>query len=138
MQPVARLAGEREQRAARALGESRQHLQQQRRQLEELESYRTEYLDQLQRAARTGIGAGQLRHYQSFIGKLSEAIEQQRKVVAAAEEAMSRAQEQWHRSRTRVKVVDTVISTCRSEEQQEEQRNEQKETDERALRGFRR
>ncbi len=138
LQPVARLAGEREQQAARKLGERRQELQQQQRQLEELENYRTEYIEQLQRAARNGIGAVQLRHYQTFVGKLTEAIEQQRSVVLAAEREVALAREGWYQSHTRVKIVDSVISSCQSEEQQEAQRAEQKETDERALRASRR
>ncbi len=138
LQPVARLAGEKEQRAARELGERRHHLQQQQRQLEELENYRAEYIERLQQTARSGIGAVQLRHYQSFVSKLTEAIQQQQKAVSVAEQEVVRAQESWHQTRTRVKMVDTVISTCRTEELQGELRAEQKETDERALRGSRR
>ncbi len=138
LRPVARLAEEEEHSAARELGERRQLLQQHQRQLEELESYRSEYLERLQQAAHQGIGAVQLRHYQSFVAKLSEAIAQQQRVVQAAQQEVTRASQQWQHTHTRVKMVDTVITSCQAEELQGELRTEQKETDERALRGFRR
>jgi len=134
LQPVARLAGDKEQRAARKLGEIRQNLQQHQQQLQELESYRAEYMEQLQVAARNGIKATQLRHYQSFVSKLSEAIEQQLKVVQVAERDVETARDNWLQTRNRVKIVDSVISNCQAEELQGELRSEQKETDERALR----
>jgi len=138
LRPVARLAEEEEHSAARELGERRQLLQQHQRQLEELESYRAEYLERLQQAAHQGIGAVQLRHYHSFVAKLSEAIAQQQRVVQAAQQEVTRASQQWQHTHTRVKMVDTVITSCQAEELQGELRTEQKETDERALRGFRR
>ncbi len=134
LQPVARLAEDKQQRAARKLGEIRQRLQQQQQQLQELESYRNEYICQLQDAARNGIKATQLRHYQSFVSKLSEAIEQQQKVVLVAEQDVAIAQDNWFQTRNRVKMVGSVISSCQAEELQGELRCEQKESDECAQR----
>jgi len=130
LQPVARLAEDKEQRASRKLGESRQNLQQHQRQLQELESYREEYLRQLQDSSRSGIKATQLRHYQAFVSKLSEAIEQQEKVAIAAEQDVELAQNNWFQTRHRMKMVGSVISGCQTEELQSELRSEQKETDE--------
>ncbi len=134
LQPVARLAEDKQQKAARRLGDIRQKLQQQRQQLQELESYRVEYLDRLHDAARNGIKAAQLRHYQSFVSKLSEAIEQQQKVVLMAERDVGTALDNWFQTRNRMKMVDSVVSNCHVEELQGELRSEQRETDERAQR----
>ncbi|HFC52946.1 MAG TPA: flagellar export protein FliJ [Gammaproteobacteria bacterium] len=135
LQPVARLAVEREQQASRLLAERRQLLEQNLRQLQELESYRKEYLQRLQEAARGGIGATRLRHYHGFVGKLSEAIARQRQVAEDAQRELDAARQAWLQSRNRVKMVDSVIVSAQSEEQRQEQRREQCETDERARRG---
>jgi len=132
LQPVARLAEDKEQRAVRKLGESRQNMWQQQQHLQELESYRIEYMEQLQDAARSGMKAAQLRHYQSFVSKLSEAIEQQQKVILVAEQDVERALNSWVHTRNKVKIVGSVISICQKEELQGELRSEQKESDERA------
>ncbi len=134
LQPVAKLAEDKQQRAIRKLGESRQNLRQQQQQLQELMSYRIEYMEQLQDSARNGIKSAQLRHYQSFVSKLSEAIEQQQKVVLVAEQSVENALDNWIHARNRVKIIGSVISICHEEELQEELRSEQKETDERAQR----
>ncbi len=137
LQPVARLAQDREQQAGRLLGERRQLLQQYRQQLQELESYREEYLQRLQQAARNGIGAITLRHYQSFVGKLSEAIMQQQRIAEEAQQGVEEARNAWFQSRNRTKMVDSVMVNARTEEQRQELRSEQRESDERAQRGSR-
>ncbi len=135
LQPVVRLEEEREQQAGRLLGERRRLLEQNLRQLEELEGYRQEYLQHLLEAARGGIGAVRLRHYQSFMNKLSEAIAQQQRVAEQARQDLEAARRAWLQSRNRVKMVNTVMVSARSEEQREERRQEQRETDEHAQRG---
>ncbi len=133
--PVVKLAEDKEQEAARKLGESRQHLWQQQKQLDELESYRLEYISRLQGTARKGIKAARLRQYQGFVNKLSEAVDQQKKVVSVAERNMRTAQDNWFQDRNRKKMVDAVLSNCHAEELQSEMRSEQKESDERAQNG---
>ncbi len=135
LQPVARLAEEREQQAGRLLGERREILQQHQRQLQELESYREEYLQRLQEAARGGIGALRLRHYQSFVGRLSEAIAQQQRVAQEAQQELETARHAWFQSRNRVKMVDSVMVSAQADEQRQELRSEQRETDEHVRRG---
>ncbi len=137
LQPVVQVAESREQLAARVLGVSQGLLDQAVQQLDELKSYRDNYLQRFQQAGAAGMGAAQLGDYRHFLQKLGLAIEQQTQVIAQAEQEVAAKRSLWFTSRGKVRMLGTVVSRYRCEEERDDMRKEQQEQDERAQCGVR-
>ena len=60
MTPVVKVAENREQAAARVLGEARQRLEQQQRKLDELITYRDQYSQEFQQRSGQGMGVARI------------------------------------------------------------------------------
>ncbi len=134
MQPIARLAAERERDAARELVVSRRELEVHRGRLRELCGYRDEYGRRLNEAGVQGIDAAQLRDYRSFLTRLNEAIVEQERLGVVAQRDWEVCTARWQGTRTRTKALDKVVERLRHDEDRRECRREQGESDERAQR----
>ncbi len=132
LNPVFRLASDKEQAAAKEFGTSQAQWQQKRDRLSELEQYREEYRRKLHEATAAGIDAGTLREYRAFLVRLDKAIDQQTRVVGAASQEVERKRQGWIDHRAHSKSIGNLIDKCRDAESQAEARREQKESDERA------
>ncbi|MGM0413238.1 MAG: flagellar export protein FliJ [Pseudomonadota bacterium] len=132
IQPVARLADNRESRAAKELAEAQQRLEQQHQQLTNLHGYKQEYEQALQTAGRQGLRGQQVRDFHRFLIQVDQAIAGQKQVVERAEAEVEQARRNWLAARTETRRIETLQSWYAEEEVQREQRQEQKETDERA------
>ncbi len=132
--PVADVAARREQHAARSLKESRDILARYEAQLQGLQAYRQEYVAGFQQAGTDGMGAGRMKDYLVFLGKLDEAIQQLQAVISSSNERCEQDKTQWLATRAKFKALDEVITRYRREEDRNEVRREQRETDERAQR----
>lgn len=132
IQPVARLADNRESRAAKELAEAQQRLEQQHQQLTNLHGYKQEYEQALQTAGRQGLRGQQVRDFHRFLIQVDQAIAGQQQVVERAEAEVEQARRKWLAARTETRRIETLQSWYAEEEVQREQRQEQKETDERA------
>lgn len=137
MQPVVQVAESREQLAARALGAAQGLLDQAVQQLDELKSYRDDYLRRFEQAGAAGMGAAQLGDYRHFLQKLGLAIEQQTQVIAQASQDVEAKRGLWFASRGKVRMLGTVVSRYQCEEERDDMRKEQQEQDERAQCGCR-
>lgn len=131
LKPVQKVAANREQKAARSMGQSRANLAQEEAKLAQLKQYHQEYLTRFQEASAQGMSVAQLQEYRAFLGKLDEAIEQQQKVVAASVANHSTHRNDWKQKRTRTQALGKVVERYRKEEAKAADRNEQKENDER-------
>ena len=134
MQPIARLAAERERNAARELVASRHELEAHRGRLRELCGYRDEYGRRLHEVGVQGIDAAQLRDYHSFLTRLNEAIAEQERLVLAAQRGWEACTARWQGTRTRTKALDKVVERLQHDENRRERRREQGESDEHAQR----
>ena len=132
LQPVSRLADNRESRAAKELAEAQQRLEQQRQQLTNLHGYQQEYRQALDAAGRQGLRGQQVRDFHRFLIQVDQAIAGQQQVVERAEAEVAQARRKWLAARTETRRVETLQSWYADEEAEREQRQEQKETDERA------
>jgi flagellar FliJ protein len=135
LKPVQKVAANREQKAARSMGQARANLAQEEAKLAQLRQYHQEYLERFQEASAQGMSVGQLQEFRAFLGKLDEAIEQQQKVVAASMATHSTHREEWKQKRTRTQALGKVVERYRKEERKAADRVEQKENDERNNRG---
>ncbi|MFQ5488725.1 MAG: flagellar export protein FliJ [Gammaproteobacteria bacterium] len=132
IQTVVRLARHEEEEAALALSQARQVLEEQLQRLQELESYRHEYAQRINRLGGAGVHIAQLNEYRSFIARLDEAIQQQRQRTVQCQAELEQRSDGWQAARLRHRSVDKYRQRCVSEEQRLALKKEQKESDERA------
>jgi len=133
MQSVAGIAKNREQNAARVLGQKRKHLEEQNAKLDELLSYREEYAKNTHISGDNGLTARQLNEYRLFLEKLNMAIMQQRERVQQASDDCDLFQVSWLKTRTHSKALDKVVEKNKKGEKLEQDKKEQHELDERVM-----
>ena len=133
MEPVAEVAGHREQQEAQRLGGCQRQLDEEENKLRQLIAYREEYAGRLN--GQQGMDAVLLRDFRVFLERLNQAIDQQRQRVEQARQACERQRLQWLASRSRAQALDKVTARYRAQERREEERAEQAELDDRAQRG---
>lgn len=104
--------------------------------LELLVNYRTEYQARFMSAAQDGMGLEAWRNYQSFLGRLDEAVDHQTRVVAEARERSAAGQQAWMAHRTKAKAYDKLSQRIDAREAVKEARQEQKAGDEHAVKNF--
>lgn len=127
----ASLEGAERERAARAqLADQR--LRDAQARLAELERYRRDYQSGLGQRVAGGIAGPALRDYHAFLGRLGEAIIQQRQVIARCESERDFDQQRWREIAVQLKAVSAVVERWRSEERVVQDRAEQRAIDERA------
>jgi len=131
---VVRLAENREQQAARSLGDSQLALKQAQQRLDELKNYREEYIQRFHTNGATGMSAIQMGDYRLFLSNLSRAIEQQAGLVQQAAAVVEQQRQQWFTRRGKVKMLGNVVARFQTDEQRVVDRKEQLEQDEHAQR----
>ena len=102
--------------------------------LDMLMGYRDEYAGRFRAAAQNGLTQREWQNFQHFLGRLDEAIEQQRKTVEAQERNTAAGQLQWQQQRTKLKAFDTLSERHYSSENAKALKLEQKLQDEFASR----
>ncbi|MDX9741498.1 MAG: flagellar export protein FliJ [Gammaproteobacteria bacterium] len=134
MQTVAGLARDREDQAAAALAQLRQQEEEQSRRLEELCSFRREYQDRMEQLGRQGIGIQLLNQYRGFSARLSDAIDQQQRLVEEVRRRLEQQRRSWGEASAKRRALDETVTRLRGEERAEYLRREQREFDDRAQR----
>lgn len=134
LQPVQQIVDDQQRALARSLAAIEKRLSDAESKLGELERYRREYEMQFAMRAQSGIGVMDLRDYQAFLARLSEAVKQQQAVVQRAHADRDMERTRWREAATRAKALDHVVERWRNEERALLDRKEQRESDERAQR----
>jgi flagellar protein FliJ len=118
--------------AARELGV----LAAQARALEEklalLLQYREDYESRYRTAVRDGLDQAAWENFQSFMGKLDAAIEQQRLSVAQFRQRLSAGEARWREERRKLDSFDALSRRYEQSEAVRRARGEQREQDEHA------
>ena len=138
MQPVVRMAEDRERNDAREFGQRQRHLADMQQKLAELQMYRDEYARRFEAAGSCGLHAMQLRDYRMFLDRLSEAIAQQKVAIARACQEVDKHRQDWLQSRRRVQALDKVVERYQRQEHDIERRREQNECDEHSVQSLHR
>jgi flagellar FliJ protein len=136
LQPLLELMQNRTDEATRHLGKLISAEQNARSRLEMLEQYRAEYADKLRDAIAQGLTRQVLANYQDFLGRIDEAIGQQREIVNQSEAGTRRGQEHWKQQNTRLKAIGTLATRHETRERQRENKQEQKLLDEFSARKY--
>lgn len=137
LQSLLELSQTRMDDAARRLGQLLASEQEVEKTLALLEQYREEYDARFREAAQAGLSRDEWGNYQSFLGRLDEAIAQQRSLVAASKQRTVDGQREWLDKRNRVKAFDTLSQRHTANEAQGAARTEQRAQDEHAAKTFR-
>lgn len=131
MQPIVRVADQRERQAAQALGDARSAAAQQESRLNDLRNYRQEYVSRFEAQGRGGLNGAQLRDYQRFLEQLDRAIGQQEQAVHNAQQNVDGSKQEWVTKNTKATAIHHVVDRFRRAEAYTASRNEQKDTDNR-------
>jgi flagellar protein FliJ len=121
--------------AALALGRLNAEVAKQEQKLEMLMQYREEYRGRVRGTVNRDMDTMAWMNLQQFIGKLDEAIEQQRGACAMAKEAMARGQGEWQEKQVKVKAFDKLEQRHHAVQAERVKKFEQRATDEFAARG---
>lgn len=134
LQPLLEIMQTRADDATRRLGQLIAEEQNAKSRLQLLEQYRSEYVSRFSQAASQGLSPLAWRNYQDFIGRIDEAISQQRQVVVSSERNTVNGQVQWQEQNKKLKAIDALSDRHDARERYREGKAEQKEQDEFAAR----
>lgn len=129
--PLIRLAKDGEHQAARGMADARRYLDEQTRRLADLKTYRRDYAARLTDAGRSGVRAGDLHRYMSFLGRLDEVIELQARQVHRATRDYEDKRDLWSAARSRHQSLDKAADHYRQAEDRAEERREQQQNEDR-------
>ncbi|MBL6750903.1 MAG: flagellar export protein FliJ [Nevskia sp.] len=131
LDPVRRIAQDREDEAAKRFAESQRVLAQREAQLREMERYLQEYGGSASGAAAVPT---LMSNRDAFLRQLAEALRWQAGAVVEARARFEAARDQWLRKRCDTNVLDRLIERGETAEQRSAERKVQRELDEFALR----
>lgn len=134
MKPVQTLFDDTERRLAQSIAVFERKVAEAEAKQQELVRYRGEYEKQFSQRAGRGIGVTDLRDYQAFLARLSEAIRQQQAIVKRMQAERDAERQRWQEAAKRAKALGYVVEQWQTEERRDADRREQRETDERAQR----
>ncbi|MGN6083493.1 flagellar export protein FliJ [Trinickia sp.] len=123
--------------AAKQLGRAQRERSDVQAQLESLVRYRDEYHANFSASAQNGMPAGNWRNFQAFIDTLDAAIEQQRRLLAAATSRVEAAKPEWQRQKQKLGSYEVLQARGDAAEARLAARREQRDADEHAAKMLR-
>ena len=123
--------------AAKQLGRAQRERADIEAQLESLVRYRDEYHANFSASAQSGMPAGNWRNFQAFIDTLDAAIEQQRRLLAAAAARVEAAKPEWQRQKQKLGSYEVLQARGEAEQARVVARREQRDADEHAAKMLR-
>src|ERR1700730_13926892 len=134
-EPIQEIASNSAQDLSRAMGEAGRKVADLERQLEQLQSYRDEYLRNYSQSA-AATDAVKLQNYRSFLDRLGEALRQHLKSLETARSEYERRRALWSEKRIEAESLSRAVDRFRKEEQHVADRREQRAGDDAALRAL--
>jgi flagellar protein FliJ len=132
-EPIQEIAANSADNLSRAMADAGLKVTELERQLEQLQSYRDEYLRNSTRAVQA-TDAVKLQNYSTFLGRLGEALRQHMINLDAARAEYEKRRALWSEKRIEAESLGRVVDRFRKEEQHAADRREQREGDDAALR----
>ncbi len=105
---VQELAQQQSDTAASRLGALNAEAAKAESKLNTLLDYREEYRQRFRSSIHCDVHSAGWKNFQQFLGKLDEAIEQQRAIVLASQQAVHHGQREWQAKQKQVKAYDTL------------------------------
>ena len=132
-EPIQEIASTSAKDLSRAMAEAGRKVTDLERQLEQLQSYRDEYVRNSAQAAGT-IDAVKLMNYRSFLDRLGEALRQHLKSLETARAEYDKKRALWSEKRIEAEALGRVVDRFRKEEQHAAERRERRDGDDAAMR----
>lgn len=131
LQPVAKIALQREQRAARLLADAQRLMMERRTRLDELCRYRQEYQTQFSSADGDPRNAYRIADFRAFLQRLDQLIKEQERMFHHYQTDYENKKKAWLTLHGKTKALDKAIEKFRQEEQHLVGKREQREADDR-------
>jgi flagellar FliJ protein len=132
-EPIREIASTSAQDLSRAMAESARKVADLERQLQQLHSYREDYLRNSAPGAQV-VDAVKLQNYRTFLDRLGEAVRQQTILLQSAQAEYEKRRAAWSEKRIEAETLGRAVDRFRKEEQHAADRREQREGDDAALR----
>ncbi len=132
LQPLVDLSADQVEAAERRLQALDADQRQAREKLAQVEAYRVEYKERLQRSLSGGMNVMKLRDWHAFLVRLDEACVQQAAEVAVREAAYLAGRNDWLEQRRRKKAFDALATRHEQTEAVREAKLEQRLQDDHA------
>ncbi len=130
LQLLLKLEREKEETLRVTYLQAEQHLRDNQQKLKGLNDFRVEYMHQLQQKGRQGLTGAGFGHYQAFLKKIDEAIEQQSNVVGTSKRVADQRKRLWLAQEVKAKAVAKLIEKQEMRAIAAAQKAEQKMLDE--------
>jgi flagellar export protein FliJ len=132
-EPIREIASSSAHALSRAMADAQRKVADLERQLEQLQSYRDEYL---KHAAPNGaaMDAVKLQNFRCFLDRLGDAMRQHLKNLDAARAEYEKRRSLWSDKRIEAESLGRAVERFRLEEQRDADRREQREGDDAAMR----
>jgi flagellar protein FliJ len=132
-EPIREIASSCADALSRVMADAARRVADLERQLEQLESYRAEYM-QSSTTGGSSMDAVKLQNYRSFLDRLGDARRQHQKNLDAARAEFEKRRALWTEKRVEAESLGRVVERFRKEERAAEDRKEQREGDDAAMR----
>jgi flagellar export protein FliJ len=129
--PIIELTEKQTQAALVKLGEANAAWMRDTQQLNELESYKQEYLLKLRQGLQLSITAQKVLELRRFLTQLDQAIQAQHGQIQNSLKQREYYQAEWVKARSKEQAMNSLGDRYRSQEMQHELKQEQNELDER-------
>jgi flagellar FliJ protein len=131
-EPIQEIAATSAKDLSRTMAEAGRKVADLERQLEQLQTYRDEYVRNSTQSAGA-IDAVKLQNYRSFLDRLGEALNQHSRSLDIARKEFEKRRAQWSEKRMEAESLNRVIDRFRKEEQYAADGREQREGDDAAI-----
>jgi flagellar FliJ protein len=131
-EPIHEIASSSAKDLSRAMADAGRKVTDLERQLEQLNTYRDEYVRNSQ--TNGAMDAVKLQNYRSFLDRLGEALNQHQKSLENARMEFEKRRALWSEKRVEAESLNRVVDRFRREERSAADRREQREGDDAAMR----
>jgi flagellar export protein FliJ len=132
-EPIQEIAATSAEVLSRTMGEAARRVADLERQLQQLQTYRDEYVSN-STGSRGTMDAVKLQNYRSFLDRLGEALRQHMTKLDNARAEYEKRRLQWSEKRVEAESLSRVIDRFRKEERYAADQREQRDGDDAAMR----
>jgi flagellar protein FliJ len=133
-EPIHEIASTSAKDLSRIMADAGRKVSELERQLEQLQTYRDEYVRNSTTQGNGAMDAVKLQNYRSFLDRLGEALNQHQRSLDIARKEFDKRRAQWSEKRIEAESLNRVVDRFRKEEQSAADRREQREGDDAAMR----
>lgn len=106
---VLKVTSDKEEKLRLEYIKSQQYLNESQEKLNGLSEFKFDYMKQLQTKGESGLTGANYSHYQSFITKIENAMDQQIQVINTAKQVVAQRKEIWLEQQIKAKAIEKLI-----------------------------